>query len=441
MHAGGVGEDFAELSAFMGAMTASSVNWELGVRLNQSLEVTDGLWELVPLVVASGEAIDDRPAAELADMSPAARGLDDETRARVRGLGDAQLAVMDMAFREQAIDETALASITPAQMTADPFGLAGAFLDVTAYAQQALPAVPALLGLPPQQMLYLRAYLRHAVPSPRTPLLLRALFAAAVGSAEPLVTRLVRLLLFHGNAGRYSSLADPALDKAARELCFGPPSKWRDTFASLGVDGAALVDWDSLGRLWEDRNVIAHRGGVVDVRHSANTGSQPGTVLAPDAGEIQAAIDQVGGARYALVAATWAHLEPGTAGEIARGTAGFIFDSLNTGRWRQALALAEVQVRFANSPEGAGDAAVNRWLAIDMGHGPEPIREEVTTWDISGLPTAHRMARHLLLREDSEGIALLRRLIADGTLTPGDLECPLFTRLHQSGQLADLTGA
>jgi hypothetical protein len=54
---------------------------------------------------------------------------------------------------------------------------------------------------------------------------------------------------------------------------------------------------------------------------------------------------------------------------------------------------------------------------------------------------AYRMARHLLLREDSEGIALIRRFIEDGTLTPGDLESPLFTRLHESGQLAGLTGA
>jgi hypothetical protein len=69
--------------------------------------------------------------------------------------------VMDTAFGEQAIDETALASITPAQMMADPFGVADAFLDGTAYGQQALPAVSALLGIPPQQMLYLRAYLQH----------------------------------------------------------------------------------------------------------------------------------------------------------------------------------------------------------------------------------------------------------------------------------------
>ena len=50
------------------------------------------------------------------------------------------------------------------------------------------------------------------------------------------------------------------------------------------------------------------------------------------------------------------------------------------------------------------------------------------------------MARHLLLHDDAEGIALLRQLLADGTLKPPDLQCPLFTRLRQSGQLADLTG-
>lgn len=50
-------DDFAELSALMGTIAGSPMNWELSVRLNQSLEITDGLWELVPVVVASGEAI------------------------------------------------------------------------------------------------------------------------------------------------------------------------------------------------------------------------------------------------------------------------------------------------------------------------------------------------------------------------------------------------
>lgn len=424
----------------MDTIAGSPVNWELSVRLNQSLEITDGLWELVPVVVASGAAIDARPAAELADMSPAARDLDDATRMRVRDLADAYLAMLDTAFGGQPIDEAALASITPVEMMANPFGIAGAMIDVKAYAEQALPAVPALLSLSAQEMVYLRAYLRHAIPSPRTPLLLRALFATAVGTVEPLVTRLVRLLLFYGNAGQYRSLADPTLDKKARDLCYGPPGKWRDTFAGLGVDRAELVAWADLERLWEDRNVIAHRGGVVDARHSASTGSQAGTVLTPEAEEIQAAIDQIGGARYALVAVTWAHLTPAMSGTIARGTTVPIYDSLHAGRWRQARALAEVQRALAGNPESAADATVNRWLATDMGHGPEAIRNEVTAWDVSGLPAAHRMARHLLLRDDTEGITLLRRLLADGTLKPSDLQTPLFTRLHQSGQLADLTG-
>jgi hypothetical protein len=38
-----VNDDFAELSALMGTIADSAVNWELGVRLNQSLEITDGL--------------------------------------------------------------------------------------------------------------------------------------------------------------------------------------------------------------------------------------------------------------------------------------------------------------------------------------------------------------------------------------------------------------
>ena len=72
---------------------------------------------------------------------------------------------------------------------------------------------------------------------------------------------------------------------------------------------------------------------------------------------------------------------------------------------REAQALAEVQRAFADNPESAADAAVNRWLAIDMGHGPQAIHGEVTAWDVSGLPAAHRMARHLLLHDDAEGIA------------------------------------
>jgi hypothetical protein len=79
-----VNDDLPQVADVVRMIAGSTMDWELAVRLGQSLEITDGLWELVPIVNASGEAADERPAAEQADMSSAAHGLDDETRVRVR---------------------------------------------------------------------------------------------------------------------------------------------------------------------------------------------------------------------------------------------------------------------------------------------------------------------------------------------------------------------
>ncbi len=49
------------------------------------------------------------------------------------------------------------------------------------------------------------------------------------------------------------------------------------------------------------------------------------------------------------------------------------------------------------------------------------------------------MARHLLLRQDSAALAILRQLIADGTIKGGELASwPLFDRVRQAGLLNQL---
>jgi len=50
----------------MNELAGSVVNWEIAVRLGQSLEITDGLWELVAVVVAAGEGLAEQPAAQAA---------------------------------------------------------------------------------------------------------------------------------------------------------------------------------------------------------------------------------------------------------------------------------------------------------------------------------------------------------------------------------------
>ena len=64
-------------------------------------------------MAAVGERVDERPAAQDADLSPAAAGLDDASRARIRSLGDAFTGTQDEAVAAQLAntDESALGAL------------------------------------------------------------------------------------------------------------------------------------------------------------------------------------------------------------------------------------------------------------------------------------------------------------------------------------------
>jgi hypothetical protein len=110
--------------------------------------------------------------------------------------------------------------------------------------------------------------------------------------------------------------------------------------------------------------------------------------------------------------------------------------ALHAGRWRRAAGIGRVQELLAADPFDEASAKVSRWLAIDMGQGPGAIRGEVEVWDFTGLPDVFRLARHVLLREDEQALALISTLLADGTLTKGQLAAwPLFDRFGSEGRL------
>ena len=113
-----------DLAAVVAKIAESSRGSEMAMRLQQSLEMTDGLWELVPVVVTVAEAHGQRPAAEVADSLPVTRTLAPERRARLRELGDTLSEITATAVQEQPIDEPAVEHLTAADITADPFGIA-----------------------------------------------------------------------------------------------------------------------------------------------------------------------------------------------------------------------------------------------------------------------------------------------------------------------------
>ena len=429
--------DPAAAKALLSGILTSPISRELSYRLDQALEVTDALWDLVPIVVAAGVAHDGQSPAEAADLSPAGQRLTAERRSYTRAVADAVLAMQDAAVSEAALDESAVSGLTMRDAVADPFGILGRLMNVPDQAAVAVEALAQVATLSGDEMFYFRAYVRAKLKAERTPMLLRALFVTAVGTVEPLVTRLVLLLLYYASPQSYRSLADPALEREARRLCFGSAKKWRKALVdNLGVAIAATaVDWDRLAVLWEDRNVIAHRGSITDAQHSARTGKPEGSIINPGADTVQSAIDVIGATRYALVACVWGHLLPGS-GEVAAEMAGpVLWESLRAGRWEQAELLGKLQEQFSVGEKQA-TVRVNRWLSAEMGRGPEAINTEVEAWDVTGLPRVYRLARHVLLREDEQALTLLGDLLTTGDITQADVDTwPLFDRLRAHGRL------
>ena len=320
-------------------------------------------------------------------------------------------------------------------------------MDIPAYLTKVLSRLGSadflaeLAGMSPDEGSYFTAYVQARDQLSRTPLLLRAVFAAAVGTVEPLVTRLVQLVLYEAAPGSYVSLADPELDKQARDMCYGSPAKWRKALVdTLGIATLAnLVDWEGLGLLWEARNVIAHRGGLVDTRYHRQSDTEIGSVIASEPSSVRAAIDQIGAARFAIVAGVWDHLTPGMGADTAESVCIPLWNSLRAGRWGMAHGLARVEEAFAQDSVAIATAKVNGWLALDQGHGPGAISPQVEAWDVTALPASFHVARHLLLRQDDEALSVLRQLVSDNTMNAGQLASwPLFDRIREAGLLDDL---
>ncbi|MEY9860207.1 hypothetical protein ABH935_005843 [Catenulispora sp. GAS73] len=415
-------------------------NTELAVRLGEALELTDALRELVPLVVATGTSYESQSAEDVANATPAGLRLDQQTRSRLQETAREWETATFTAFDSLQLNTTAVDSLTAAEAAADPVGTLNSLIDLPTAIGAALGSLPAAGLASIDEILYLSSFMQARTRSSRTPMLLRALFVNSVGTIETLVTRMVHLLLHHTDPTTYPSLTDPALDLQARKMCRGSVDTWCDVLVNKFniAKLADAVDWKALSTLWEDRNVLVHRGAIVDAKHSAKTGAQVGTILTPTADEVGEAIDAIGAARYAIVLAVWDYMEPGMGAKLAGQTHVVVLESLHAGRWRQAEGLGRVQELFATDPQSAATGRVNRWLALDRLMGAEEIRDEVQTWDLTGLPATFQVARHVLLHQDEDAVRLIQVLLAEETLTIVDLATwPLFARLRDEGRLAD----
>lgn len=94
-HAWSVADERDAFAELIARLSGSDRAAELALRLGQSLEITDGLWELVPVVVAAGKAYDQLSPAEVADSSLAGLALSNDERCLLRKLADDFSQAMD----------------------------------------------------------------------------------------------------------------------------------------------------------------------------------------------------------------------------------------------------------------------------------------------------------------------------------------------------------
>jgi hypothetical protein len=419
--------------SIIAAAMSSPLQWELMFRFNQALELTDGLRSLCDVVVATADREEYTNPATRADQAACARGIPEERRAQLRAWVDAIVDGMNSGFDDLVVDETAVAGLTGAEVMADPFGTITKLVDFSRIVEKYVVAAKDPPTDKMDESAYLLTYLRYRGSSPWAPTVLRALFVTAVSSVEPIVSRFVQLVLQHQDPTRFPSLASEELDEAARKLCFGPPSKWRTALVDeLGIAAAGrAVDWPALEALWEDRNVLIHRGGLVDQRHSNKTGTEVGTVVLPTAERVREVADVVAGIRYGLSVAVWDYLSPGAGAFMVSQDAILVIDFLRSERWALADALARVEMSFATDEVTVATARVNHWLAVQQGTDLEATRTELEAWDLTNLPARFAMAKSILLGEDEKALEQLRHLREAGEVTAAEvMEWPIFDRLR-----------
>jgi hypothetical protein len=167
-----VEDDSQDLLTLITNLVGSPVQFEMAVRASQSLELTDGLWELVPLVVDVAQRRGAATPQDAADTTAAAARLDPGTRTKIRHYADQWVARTE-ATMELALPQDPAPDFDLTSALRDPVGFIGSIIDVPALAAEVMPGLITPFSSLDEQM-YLQTYVRAVRQPSRTPQLLRA---------------------------------------------------------------------------------------------------------------------------------------------------------------------------------------------------------------------------------------------------------------------------
>lgn len=398
--------------------------WLTRVLLGAAVGRPTDLRELVPVVNGAGDAFDERTADEAASSVADSLAVAPERVAAITGWIDTMFA--ETAARLEAVDHEALdravAALDPLEVATDPFTAASPFIGPAMPEIDAEALAGIIGGL--DDLKVASAYMSARQRTPRAHVLRRALFVTAVADIEPHMARLMPYLLFDREPGKYTSLGDPGLAKAARKACYGNPGDWHERLVDkLELDDLdRTIPWDALCSAWEDRNALHHRRGYVDTLDAVAAGVAVDTAADITTEYLYDTIDRVQVTMVALVLAASKRLAPGDLEELVTITVHDFASAYRDRRWPYALGLATIRAEYATSVDETESARVEQWLARSGAEGPAAVRDDVTGWQTRDLPPVYGVARDLLLGDDDTALTKLNALRAQGAVTESMIE-------------------
>ncbi len=418
----------------------SARSWEMSVLLSQVFDPVDHLRQYVPLILEHQKVLDSRSPQEIADAGPSSVSMSEDRRTEIRALADQFLALRDrhlagleLPSHLQVPEATAL--------LADPFDwMAKVAAEVDLFEGLERDLAPAL-SLSTLEQMYLTDYMLAVLPTSHRDLLLRLLAIAAMAQIQPYVGRLLSVALRTKAEVEGDALEAP-VSKKVRQLLMQGPREWRERLVRRvrlrQLDLA--VDWRELADAWDLRNLLLHRGGVVDeVYLEDHPGSASvGTHIRLGTLDVDRLFDLAATVRFAFAVAATEHVRPGSGVQMAGEHYLWYWREFQSGRWGAAAGIARVAKAFADTPTDAAGAQCNLWIARERIEGPESIRADVANWDISDLPRKFQLAKVILLHDDAVALKLIAQLHASGEVSEEQVRtAPLFARLREAGELAD----
>jgi hypothetical protein len=271
---------------------------------------------------------------------------------------------------------------------------------------------------------------------PMLPVMRRALLITAVASSETTLIGVLRRCLYdQGGADSSGPYWDnPELDRRVRSMTRGSIYDWVPRLAAeLKMDlPAASCNWAAVTEIWARRHLLVHNGGLADQKYTGRVpGAVPGVLLDVDGEYLRTAIDLLSGFVLSIIFETWAR-QPGRPGFVARIAGLHAVTAAAELQWPLAENLHQFAARYDPDPEGAATSQVNAWISRMHWRGPQSITADARQWPVSELPKRFALARHILLAQTKQALAMLPALLASGEINGEDLQTwPLFDPMRE----------